>query len=160
MSSSKWSGGGQTASADDAALDHLLGEVEIDFTESTTAPPAHKEVAVSLASRSRVPAPVLEADPADQRDARRLAPGEVAAEVKLTVRGASDVKTINVSESGALAETTSRLRPGSVVEVVLTIGSVRQMMRATIVRSTVHSLNPTTFRTAFKFEDRTTLPER
>jgi len=24
----------------------------------------------------------------------------------------------------------------------------------------VHSLNPTTFRTAFKFEERTTLPER
>jgi hypothetical protein len=34
------------------------------------------------------------------------------------------------------------------------------MLRATIVRSMVHSLNPTTFRTAFKFEERTTLPGR
>jgi hypothetical protein len=47
-----------------------------------------------------------------------------------------------------------------VVEVIITFDGVRRLLRATIVRSTVHSLNPTTFRTAFKFEERTTLPER
>jgi len=97
---------------------------------------------------------------ADLRDATRLSPDQVAREVRVTVRGAAEAKAINVSETGVLAETTSRLRPGTVVELILTFDGVRRMMRATIVRSTVHSLNPTTFRTAFKFEERTTLPER
>jgi hypothetical protein len=47
-----------------------------------------------------------------------------------------------------------------VVELILTFDGVRRMLRATIVRSMVYSLNPTTFRTAFKFEERTSLPER
>jgi hypothetical protein len=98
--------------------------------------------------------------PAEQRDAPRLSPEEVAREVRVTVRGAAEAKAINVSETGVLAETTSRLRPGTVVELILTFDGVRRMLRATIVRSMVHSLNPTTFRTAFKFEERTTLPER
>ena len=80
--------------------------------------------------------------------------------MRVTVRGAADAKAINVSETGVLAETTSRLRPGTVVEVIITFDGVRRMLRATIVRSTVHSLNPSTFRTAFKFEERTSLPER
>lgn len=96
----------------------------------------------------------------DLRDAPRLSPDQVAREVRVTVRGAAEAKAINVSETGVLAETTSRLRPGTVVELILTFDGVRRMLRATIVRSTVHSLNPTTFRTAFKFEERTTLPER
>jgi hypothetical protein len=96
----------------------------------------------------------------DQREAKRLAPEELAREVRVTVRGAAEAKAINVSETGVLAETTSRLRPGTVVELILTFDGVRRMLRATIVRSMVHSLNPTTFRTAFKFEERTTLPER
>ena len=118
------------------------------------------------------PAPVPEPDDSDTeflqtldgrpnlRDAPRLSPEDVAREVRVTVRGAAEAKAINVSETGVLAETTSRLRPGTVVELILTFDGVRRMLRATIVRSMVHSLNPTTFRTAFKFEERTTLPER
>ena len=96
----------------------------------------------------------------EQREAPRLTPDQVAREVRVTVRGAAEAKAINVSETGVLAETTSRLRPGTVVELIVTFDGVRRMLRATIVRSMVHSLNPTTFRTAFKFEERTTLPER
>jgi hypothetical protein len=59
-----------------------------------------------------------------------------------------------------LAETTSRLRPGGLVELLLQVDGVRRLIRATVVRSMVHSLGPTIFRTAFKFDERTKLPER
>jgi hypothetical protein len=144
-------GEGPLDSSDD--LDSLFAQLEAELNEGTVEP-----------------VPVLAADDmdllgapegsADQREARRLCPDEVAHEVRVTVRGAAEAKAINVSETGVLAETTSRLRPGTVVELILTFDGVRRMLRATIVRSMVHSLNPTTFRTAFKFEERTTLPER
>jgi hypothetical protein len=134
-------------------LDALFAELEAGFGQPDAAAPAEP-------GEMLVDEPVaLEGTP-DQREARRLAPEELAREVRVTVRGAAEAKAINVSETGVLAETTSRLRPGTVVELILTFDGVRRMLRATIVRSMVHSLNPTTFRTAFKFEERTTLPER
>ena len=96
----------------------------------------------------------------ERRDAPRLTPDDVGREIKLSIRGGADAKPIDVSETGVLAETTSRLRPGGVVELLLQIDGVRSNLRATIVRSVVHSLGPTVFRTAFKFEERTKLPER
>ena len=96
----------------------------------------------------------------ERRDAPRLTPDDVGREIKLSIRGGADAKAIDVSETGVLAETTSRLRPGGVVELLLQIDGVRSNLRATIVRSVVHSLGPTVFRTAFKFEERTKLPER
>src|SRR6186997_2667296 len=47
----------------------------------------------------------------DRRKAPRLSPDQVAGEVRVTVRGAAEARAINVSETGVLAETTSRLRP-------------------------------------------------
>jgi hypothetical protein len=96
----------------------------------------------------------------DRRDAPRLNIDAVGREVKLSIRGGADAKPIDVSETGVLAETTSRLRPGGAVELLLQIDGVRSMLRATVVRSVVHSLGPTVFRTAFKFEERTKLPEQ
>jgi hypothetical protein len=96
----------------------------------------------------------------DRRDAPRLSMDAVGREVKLSIRGGADAKPIDVSETGVLAETTSRLRPGGAVELLLQIDGVRSMLRATVVRSVVHSLGPTVFRTAFKFEERTKLPEQ
>ena len=133
-------------------LDALFAELEAGFGQPEAAP---AEVVETL-----VDEPIAPEGSPDQREARRLAPEELAHEVRVTVRGAAEAKAINVSETGVLAETTSRLRPGTVVELILTFDGVRRMLRATIVRSMVHSLNPTTFRTAFKFEERTTLPER
>jgi hypothetical protein len=141
-------------------LDALFAELEAELAgpagtaaEAPAAPPADDDP-LELESLDMAPGrPEL-------RDAPRLSPDEVAREVRVTVRGAAEARAINVSETGVLAETTSRLRPGTVVELILTFDGVRRMLRATIVRSMVHSLNPTTFRTAFKFEERTTLPER
>jgi hypothetical protein len=138
-------------SSDD--LDTLFAQLEAELNEAAPAPPP-----VPVDTDAELLA-VLDGR-AEQRDAPRLSPEDVARDVRVTVRGAAEAKAINVSETGVLAETTSRLRPGTVVELILTFDGVRRMLRATIVRSMVHSLNPTTFRTAFKFEERTTLPER
>ena len=136
-------------------LDTLFAELEAGLGQPDATAPAAVEAAETL-----VDEPIAPQGSPDQREAQRLAPEEVAREVRVTVRGAAEAKAINVSETGVLAETTSRLRPGTVVELILTFDGVRRMLRATIVRSMVHSLNPTTFRTAFKFEERTPLPER
>ena len=136
-------------------LDTLFAELEAKVT-----PPADTTPADASADDFVLDLEATGADGADLRDAPRLSPEQLAREVRVTIRGAADAKAINVSETGVLAETTSRLRPGTVVEVIITFDGVRRLLRATIVRSTVHSLNPTTFRTAFKFEERTTLPER
>jgi hypothetical protein len=142
-------GEGSVNSSDD--LDSLFAqlEAELNGTPANTGSPAEADDLEPAPEGSR-----------DQREAARLSPEDLAREVRVTVRGAAEAKAINVSETGVLAETTSRLRPGTVVELILTFDGVRRMLRATIVRSMVHSLNPTTFRTAFKFEERTTLPER
>ena len=119
-------------------LDAIFAELEAQLAGETVAlvPEAPDTVAVD-----------------ERRDAPRL-------EVKLSIRGGADAEAIDVSETGVLAETRSRLRPGGVVELLLQIDGVRSNLRATVVRSVVHSLGPTVFRTAFKFEERTKLPER
>ena len=156
MSSSQVSAEGSVDNTDD--LDALFAQLEAELTEAP-APAATAATTAPVDSDEELLLDLCSGRP-DLRDSRRLSPEEVAREVRVTVRGAAEAKAINVSETGCLAETTSRLRPGTVVELILTFDGVRRMLRATIVRSMVHSLNPTTFRTAFKFEERTTLPER
>ena len=150
MSRHQVSAEGSVDNSDD--LDTLFAQLEAELTEAAPVAAAPAAIEDELLD--------LSTDRPELRDAPRLSPEEVAREVRVTVRGAAEAKAINVSETGCLAETTSRLRPGTVVELILTFDGVRRMLRATIVRSMVHSLNPTTFRTAFKFEERTTLPER
>jgi hypothetical protein len=131
--------------SDEPDLDSFFAQLEAQLAAETEAP--LPQVPTTLAMDER-------------RDAPRLNPDEVGQEIKLSIRGGADAKAIDVSETGVLAETTSRLRPGGVVELLLQIDGVRSNLRATIVRSVVHSLGPTVFRTAFKFEERTKLPER
>ena len=145
--------GGEGSVDNGDELDALFAQLEAELGETAAA------AGPSTDADEPIPLEVPAGRP-EQREAPRLSPEDVAREVRVTVRGAAEAKAINVSETGVLAETTSRLRPGTVVELILTFDGVRRMLRATIVRSMVHSLNPTTFRTAFKFEERTTLPER
>jgi len=147
-------GEGSVDSGDD--LDSLFAKLEAELANQ----PAPQDADAGAEHEAVEAATAEPAGRPERREARRLSPEEIARKVRVTVRGAADAKAINVSETGVLAETTSRLRPGTVVELILTFDGVRRMLRATIVRSMVHSLNPTTFRTAFKFEERTTLPER
>jgi hypothetical protein len=130
--------------SDEPDLDAFFAQLEAQLAGETDAPVPQAPAATAVDER---------------RDAPRLTPTDVGREIKLSIRGGADAKAIDVSETGVLAETTSRLRPGGVVELLLQIDGVRSNLRATIVRSVVHSLGPTVFRTAFKFEERTKLPE-
>ena len=120
------------------------------------------QLEAQLSQGDTTPAPLPETTAAvdDRRDSQRLDASSLSGDVRLSIRGGADARTVDLSETGALAETTSRLRPGGVVELLLQVDGVRRLIRATVVRSTVHSLGPTIFRTAFKFEERTKLPER
>jgi hypothetical protein len=126
-------------------LDAFFAQLEEQLTQAAAPPVPEAPAAIAVD---------------DRRDAPRVTMDAVGREVKLSIRGGADAKPIDVSETGVLAETTSRLRPGGVVELLLQIDGVRSNVRATIVRSVVHSLGPTVFRTAFKFEERTKLPEQ
>jgi hypothetical protein len=121
---------------------------------------AQLEAQVVVDSATASIPPVAATAVEERRDAARVAVSELGQDVRLSIRGGADAKPINVSETGVLAETSSRLRPGGAVELLLQIDGMRQRIKATVVRSTVHSLGPTIFRTAFKFEERTKLPER
>jgi hypothetical protein len=130
---------------DPTDLDAVFAELEAQLTTLDTDAPPVVETAAAVE---------------DRRDAPRLDASYLGGDFRLSIRGGADAKAVDVSETGALAETTSRLRPGGVVELLLQVDGVRRLIRATVVRSTVHSLGPTIFRTAFKFEERTKLPER
>ena len=99
-------------------LDALFAQLEAELTEAAPAEPA----APAATEDDLLD---LFSDRPELRDAPRLSPEEVAREVRVTVRGAAEAKAINVSETGCLAETTSRLRPGTVVELILTFDGVR-----------------------------------
>ncbi len=129
-------------------LDSFFAQLEAELSPEAT---------VSL-SLQRTPPPAVAVD--DRRAADRLVPSEVARDITLSIRGGADARPIDISKTGVLAETTSRLRPGSAVDLILQVNGERRLLRATIVRSSVHSLGPTLFRTAFKFDQPTTFPER
>jgi hypothetical protein len=130
---------------DSTDLDAVFAQLEAQLVEGEATPTPLPETAAAVD---------------DRRNAQRLDANSLIGDVRLSIRGGADAKTVDLSETGALAETTSRLRPGGVVELLLQVDGVRRLVRATVVRSTVHSLGPTIFRTAFKFEERTKLPER
>ena len=96
----------------------------------------------------------------DRRACDRRLPDEVSEDITFGIRVVADARPIDISQTGILAETTTRLPPGTAVELVLQIDSEYHHLRATVVRSSVYSLAPTVFRTAFNFDQPTTLPER
>ena len=132
------------AASDD--LDALLLQLEAQLSGASGAATQPDSPVIERAAERRLP---------------RLGPDAVGREVKVAVRGAAEAVPVNLSDTGILAETTSRLVPGTVVDLVLQIDGLRHLLRATIVRSIVHSLTPRpSFRTAFRFEEPTKLPER
>lgn len=132
-------------------LDDLIARLEADWQAATVSPGDDAVV---------VPATIVEDDPVERRQARRLTPEEFAADLRLTVAGAAEAKTINLSATGVLTETTQRLCPGRVVDLFLRFNGVRRVVRARVVRCSVHAVSPRPlFRAALQFEDPCRLPE-
>ena len=90
----------------------------------------------------------------EKRRSRRRSPEEFGREVRLTIVGAAEASTVNLSETGALTETAQRLCPGRTVDIFLRIDGVRRVMRATVVRCSVHAVRPRpVFRAALQFAE-------
>jgi hypothetical protein len=89
----------------------------------------------------------------ERRTAQRLSAEQLGREVRLTIPGAAQTALVNISETGALVETTRRLCPGKTTDVFVRLNGERRPMRVTIIRSTLHSLVPVpVYRTALHFD--------
>ena len=130
-----------------SSLDDLLAGLEASW-QTPTDPKSPPE--------QPTPAPV-ESPPPPQREERRGAerkePHEFKAELRLAVAG-FPMRLVNLSSTGLLAETNQRLCPGRTVDVFLRYGGVRKVLRATVIRSSMHAVAPNpVFRAALQFED-------
>jgi hypothetical protein len=135
---------------EEASLDDLIAGLEA--TWQTAATPK------APASEPAPPPPAVEEPPppaprVERRGAARREPHEFKAELRLAVAG-FPMRLVNLSATGLLAETNQRLCPGRTVDVFLRYGGVRKVLRATVIRSSMHAVAPNpVFRAALQFED-------
>jgi PilZ domain len=136
----------------EGSLDELFAGLEASLketsssTESAQAPPEPPK------EEPPVPPPVSPAR-VERRGAVRKEPHEFKSELRLAVAG-FPMRLVNLSSTGLLAETNQRLCPGRTVDVFLRYGGIRRVLRATVIRSTMHAVAPTpVFRAALQFED-------
>jgi hypothetical protein len=142
----------------EGSLDDLFAglEASLQQTPSSTTPEPVKEPEPAHAAPPPPP-PDQEAPAAPERVERRGAvrkePHEFKSELRLAVAG-FPMRLVNLSSTGLLAETNQRLCPGRTVDVFLRYGGIRRVLRATVIRSTMHAVAPTpVFRAALQFED-------
>jgi hypothetical protein len=110
-------------------------------------PPIEEGPAVAVAETSATP------EQMERRGAVRKEPHEFKSELRLAVAG-FPMRLVNLSSTGLLAETNQRLCPGRTVDVFLRYGGIRRVLRATVIRSTMHAVAPNpVFRAALQFED-------
>ena len=132
---------GLEASLNANAVLHYAGAR--DRPEPDPAAPLHHPTRVAPAAPVRV----------ERRGAVRKEPHEFKSELRLAVAG-FPMRLVNLSSTGLLAETNQRLCPGRTVDVFLRYGGIRRVLRATVIRSTMHAVAPTpVFRAALQFED-------
>lgn len=136
-----------TLSMTDGSLEDLFAGLEASLKTPQAAPDA--------------PTPQTQTSPArvERRRAVRKESHEFKTELRLAVAG-FPMKLVNLSATGLLAETSQRLCPGRTVDVFLRYGGVRRVLRATVIRSSMHAVAPTpVFRAALQFEDVLTLQD-
>jgi hypothetical protein len=134
---------------EEASLDDLIAGLEA--TWQTTTPP--KAAAPEPAPPAKVEEPPPPPQRTERRGAERREPHEFKAELRLAVAG-FPMRLVNLSATGLLAETNQRLCPGRTVDVFLRYGGVRKVLRATVIRSSMHAVAPNpVFRAALQFED-------
>ena len=135
----------------EASLDDLIAGLEATW-QGTPAPKAQAEPA-SAPPVEEPPPPPAPAQRIERRGAERREPHEFKAELRLAVAG-FPMRLVNLSATGLLAETNQRLCPGRTVDVFLRYGGVRKVLRATVIRSSMHAVAPNpVFRAALQFED-------
>lgn len=137
----------------EGSLDDLFNGLEASL-KPTTAEPA-KELEPVVASPPEPPKEEVPAAPVrvERRGAVRKEPHEFKSELRLAVAG-FPMRLVNLSATGLLAETNQRLCPGRTVDVFLRYGGIRRVLRATVIRSTMHAVAPNpVFRAALQFED-------
>ena len=135
----------------EGSLDDLFAGLEASLQPAPTpvAPPEPKRDESVEPSSAR---------PERRRSVRREA-HEFKMELRLAVAG-FPMKLVNLSATGLLAETSQRLCPGRTVDVFLRYGGIRRVLRATVIRSSMHAVAPTPiFRAALQFEDVLTLQD-
>lgn len=137
---------------EEASLDDLIKGLEASWPS-----PAPKDQAPAEASPKPVPEPQPQQN--ERRGAPRREPHQFKVEIRLAVAG-FPMRLVNLSSTGLLAETSQRLCPGRTVDVFLRYGGVRKVLRATVIRSSMHAVAPTpVFRAALQFEDTLTLQD-
>ena len=141
----------------EGSLDDLFAGLEASINQT---PSSKADEAAALPE----PAPTEETAPpaptrAERRGAIRKEPHEFKSELRLAVAG-FPMRLVNLSSTGLLAETNQRLCPGRTVDVFLRYGGIRRVLRATVIRSTMHAVAPNpVFRAALQFEDVLTLQD-
>jgi hypothetical protein len=121
---------------DTASLDARFAELEASWRETTDP----------------------DGDGPERRGSTRLNPLEFAADLRLRVAG-FPMRLVNLSSTGLLAETPHRLCPGRTVDLFLRHGATRRVIKAVVVRSTLHALTPQPlFRAALQFEEELQIP--
>ena len=136
----------------DGSLDELFADLE-----ASTKPAAAPEPPVAEVKTEQATA----ASPArlERRRSVRREAHEFKLELRLAVAG-FPMKLVNLSSTGLLAETNQRLCPGRTVDVFLRYGGIRRVLRATVIRSSMHAVAPTpVFRAALQFEEMLTLQD-
>jgi hypothetical protein len=132
---------------EEASLDDLIAGLEASWQSAVTA---------SKTPSEQPAAPVPESQsspPLERRGAERREPHEFKVELRLAVAG-FPMRLVNLSSTGLLAETNQRLCPGRTVDVFLRYGGIRKVLRATVIRSSMHAVAPNpVFRAALQFED-------
>ena len=147
----------------EASLDDLFAGLEASLQQvpdSTVSEPVKGAVSEPAKDVSPPPveAPHQQEAPAhaarvERRGAVRKEPHEFKSELRLAVAG-FPMQLVNLSSTGLLAETNQRLCPGRTVDVFLRYGGIRRVLRATVIRSTMHAVAPNpVFRAALQFED-------
>jgi len=132
---------------DEASLDDLIAGLESTWKGPSS--PKPQEEPPKLTEETPPPA----AQRQERRGAERREPHEFKVELRLAVAG-FPMRLVNLSSTGLLAETNQRLCPGRTVDVFLRYGGVRKVLRATVIRSSMHAVAPNPiFRAALQFED-------
>ena len=138
----------------EGSLDDLFAGLEASLKDTPSA-----KVAETSTDPPKEQTPTSTPGQVERRGAVRKEPHEFKSELRLAVAG-FPMRLVNLSSTGLLAETNQRLCPGRTVDVFLRCGGIRRVLRATVIRSTMHAVAPNpVFRAALQFEDVLTLQD-